>query len=97
MQVADLQRSVECDQKMFDFSVVGRDQRLPIISPGVDPFSLNRQSPAGIVDHFAIGPRFSRESAARFLKRSGNPEDASYAGRHIKDPDGINVQIFSHR
>jgi catechol 2,3-dioxygenase-like lactoylglutathione lyase family enzyme len=101
IQVADLQRSVDFYQKTFGFSVISQDQPLGIIRLGTTRtlVSLNRQSPAGIVDHFAIGvPRFSKESAARYLKqRNGTPEDDPYAGLHIKDPDGINVQIFSQR
>ncbi len=101
IQVADLQRSADFYQKMFGFSVISEDKPLGIIRLGIDRslVSLNHQSPAGIVDHFAIGvPRFSKESAARYLKqRNGTPEDDPYAGLHIKDPDGINVQIFSQR
>ena len=101
IQVADLQRSVDFYQKMFGFSVISQDQPLGIIRLGTTRtlVSLNHQSPAGIVDHFAIGvPRFSKESAVRYLKqRNGTPEDDPYAGLHIKDPDGINVQIFSQR
>jgi catechol 2,3-dioxygenase-like lactoylglutathione lyase family enzyme len=101
IQVADLQRSVDFYQKMFGFSVISQDQRLGIIRLGVTRtlVSLNHQSPAGIVDHFAIGvPRFSKESAVRYLKQhNGNPQDDPYAGLHIKDPDGINVQISSQR
>ena len=101
IQVADLQRSVDFYRKMFGFSVISQDQPLGIIRLGTTRtlVSLNHQSPAGIVDHFAIGvPRFSKESAVRYLKqRNGTPEDDPYAGLHIKDPDGINVQIFSQR
>jgi catechol 2,3-dioxygenase-like lactoylglutathione lyase family enzyme len=101
IQVADLQRSVDFYQKMFGFSVISQDQPLGIIRLGTTRtlVSLNHQSPAGIVDHFAIGvPRFSKDSAARYLKeRNGIVEDDPYAGLHIKDPDGINVQIFSQR
>ncbi len=101
IQVADLQRSIDFYQKMFGFSVVSQDQRLGIVRLGVGRtlVSLNHQSPAGIVDHFAIGvPRFSKESAARYLtQRGATPQDDPYAGLHVKDPDGVNVQIFSQR
>ena len=101
IQVADLQRSVDFYQKMFGFSVISQDQPHEIIRLGTTKtlVSLNHQSPAGIVDHFAIGvPRFSKESAARYLTQHGaSPEDDPYAGLHIKDPDGINVQIFYQR
>jgi catechol 2,3-dioxygenase-like lactoylglutathione lyase family enzyme len=101
IQVADLQRSVDFYQKMFGFSVISQDQPHGIIRLGNTRtlVSLNHQSPAGIVDHFAIGvPRFSKESATRYVtQRGARAEDDPYAGLHVKDPDGINVQIFSQR
>ena len=101
IQVADLQRSVDFYQKMFGFSVISEDKPLGIIRLGIDRslVSLNHQSPAGIVDHFAIGvPRFTKESAARYaMQRGATPLDDPYAGLHVKDPDGINVQIFGQR
>jgi catechol 2,3-dioxygenase-like lactoylglutathione lyase family enzyme len=101
IQVADLQRSVEFYQKMFGFTVVSEDKPLGIVRLGNTRtlVSLNRQSPAGIVDHFAIGvPHFSKESAARYVtQRGARAEDDPYAGLHIKDPDGVNVQIFSQK
>ena len=101
IQVADLQRSVDFYQKMFGFSVVSEDKPLGIIRLGTNRtlVSLNHQSPAGIVDHFAVGvPRYSRESAERYLtQRGARPENDPYAGLHVKDPDGINVQISLQR
>jgi catechol 2,3-dioxygenase-like lactoylglutathione lyase family enzyme len=101
IQVTDLQRSIAFYQKMFGFSVINQDQPLGIVRLGTNKVlvSLNRQSPAGIVDHFAIGiPQFSKESAARYLQQRGAiPLDDPYAGLHVKDPDGINVQIFYQR
>jgi glyoxylase I family protein len=97
IHVADLQRSVDFYQKMFGFTVVSQDQPGGIIRLGNTKVlvSLNHGSPAGVVDHFAIGiPRFSRESVARYLtQRGATPLEGDYAGLHVKDPDGINVQI----
>src|SRR5258708_39706076 len=65
IQVADLQRSVDFYQKMFGFSVISQDQPHGIIRLCTTRtlVSLNHQSPAGIVDHFAIGiSRFTKES-----------------------------------
>ncbi len=101
IQVADLQRSIDFYQKMFGFAVVSEDKPLGIVRLGTNRtlVSLNHQSPAGIVDHFAIGvPRFTRESAARYaMERGATPLDDPYAGLHVKDPDRINVQIFDQR
>jgi glyoxylase I family protein len=101
IQVADLQRSVEFYQKMFGFTVISEDKPLGIIRLGIDRslVSLNHQSPVRIVDHFAIGvPRFTKEAAARYvMQRGATPLDDPYAGLHVKDPDGINVQVFGQR
>src|SRR5215467_11496781 len=97
IQVADLQRSVDFYQKMFGFTVVSEDKPLGIIRLGTNRtiVSLNHQSPSGIVDHFSIGvPRYTKEAATRYLtQRGGRVEDDPYAGLHVKDPDGVNVQI----
>ena len=101
IQVADLQRSIDFYQKMFGFSVVSEDKPRSIVRLGNTRtlVSLNRESPAGIVDHFAIGvPRFTKEAAASYVRQRGaTPLDDPFAGLHVKDPDGINVQIFSQR
>jgi hypothetical protein len=55
---------------------------------------LQRGTPAGIVDHFAIGvDAFHRESLARELKsRGAEPFQSEAAGLHVKDPYGYTVQ-----
>lgn len=101
IQVANMQRSAEFYQKMFGFKVISEDKPLGILRLGTTKtlVSLNTQRPAGIVDHFAIGvPGFTKEAAARYAMRNGAaPLDDPYAGLHVKDPDGINVQIFDQR
>lgn len=101
IQVADMRRSAEFYQKMFGFKVISEDKPLGILRLGTTKtlVSLNTQSPAGIVDHFAIGvPRFTKEAATRYAMQNGAaPLDDPYAGLHVKDPDGINVQIFDQR
>jgi glyoxylase I family protein len=99
IQVADVQKSVNFYQRMFGFAVMSHDTKLGITHLGNAKMlvSLNQQAPAGIVDHFAIGiPSFSKETAGRYLSgRGGTVLNDPYAGLHVKDPDGINVQIFS--
>jgi glyoxylase I family protein len=97
IHVADLQRSVDFYQKMFGFSVVSQDQPQGIIRLGNTKVlvSINHGGPAGMVDHFAIGiPRFNPDAAKRYLsERGATPLQGDYAGLHVKDPDGVNVQI----
>jgi len=98
VQVVNLQRSIEFYQKMFGFSVVSQEQPRGIVRLGNGSrvlVSLNNGSPAPRIDHFAIGiPRFTDESGKRhFEQRGAMPLQGDYAGFHIKDPDGINVQV----
>ena len=98
VQVSNLQRSVEFYQKTFGFTVKSEVQAQGIIRLGTATkmiVSLNNGGTPGRIDHFAIGiPRFSNESAQRYLTQRGlTPLQGDYAGMHVKDPDGVNVQI----
>jgi catechol 2,3-dioxygenase-like lactoylglutathione lyase family enzyme len=97
IQVNNLQRSIDFYQKMFGFSVVSQDKPNEIVRLGITKtlVSLHHKNPTGIVDHFAIGvEQFNKESVTRDLKlRGATPEENLDAGFHIKDPEGLNVQI----
>lgn len=97
IQVSDLPRSVAFYQKMFGFTILSEDKPNEIVRLGGAKVlvSLHHKSPTGLVDHFAIGvEKFNRDSVARDLKaRGANPEENLDAGFHIKDPEGISVQI----
>ena len=97
VQVTNLQRSLDFYQKLFGFSVVSQDKSNEIVRLGVTKtvVSLHHKSPTGIVDHFAIGvDHFDKESVTRDLKALGTtPEENIDAGFHVKDPEGISVQI----
>jgi catechol 2,3-dioxygenase-like lactoylglutathione lyase family enzyme len=97
IHVADLKRSVQFYQNMFGFAVVSQDQAQGItrLGNGKVLVSLNNGKAAGTIDHFAIGiPRFDAQSGRQyFTQRGAMPLQGDYAGFHIKDPDGVNVQI----
>ena len=97
IQVTDLPRSIAFYQKMFGLSVMSEDKPNEIVRLGAGKVlvSLHHKSPTAVVDHFAIGvENFNRESVTRELKQRGvNPEENLDAGFHIKDPEGISVQI----
>jgi len=97
IQINDLPRSIAFYQKMFGLTIVSEDKPNEIVRLGAEKVlvSLHHKSPTGLVDHFAIGvERFEREAVTRGLKGLGaTPENNLDAGFHIKDPEGINVQI----
>ena len=97
IQVSDLPRSIAFYQNLFGLSVVSEDKPNEIVRLGMTKtlVSLHHKSPTGLVDHFAIGvDPFNKESVTRYLKQRGaNPEENLDAGFHVKDPQGIGVQI----
>ena len=97
IQVSDLKRSVDFYQKVFGFSVVSEDKPNEIVRLGTTKalVSLHHKSPTALVDHFAIGlDSFNKDAVTRELKQRGiTPEENLDAGFHIKDPEGMNVQI----
>ena len=97
IQVTDLPRAVAFYQKTFGLTVVSEDKPNEIVRLGVGKplVSLHHKSPTGLVDHFAIGvEKFNKDSVTRELREHGiTPEDNLDAGFHIKDPEGISVQI----
>lgn len=97
IQVTNLPRSIDFYQKLFGFSVVSEDKGNEIVRLGVNKtvVSLHHKSPTATVDHFAIGvDHFDKESVTRDLKALGvTPAENIDAGFHVKDPEGINVQI----
>jgi catechol 2,3-dioxygenase-like lactoylglutathione lyase family enzyme len=97
IQVTDLQRSIDFYRKLFGFSVVSEDKKNEIVRLGITKtlVSLHHKSPTGLVDHFAIGvDHFDKESVTRELQlRGASPEENLDAGFHVKDPEGLNVQI----
>lgn len=97
IQVNNLPRSIDFYKNLFGFTVVSEDKSNEIVRLGITKtlVSLHHKSPTGIVDHFAIGvERFDKESIVRDLKlRGATPEENIDAGFHIKDPEGLSVQI----
>jgi len=98
IQVTDLPRAIAFYQTMFGFTTLSEDKPNEIVRLGAGGkvlVSLHHKSPTGIVDHFAIGvEKFNRDAVTQALKARGvNPEDNLDAGFHIKDPEGMNVQI----
>ena len=97
IQVSDLPRSMAFYQNIFGLTVVGEDKPNEIVRLGVGRalVSLHHKNPTAVVDHFAIGvEKFNREAVTQTLKARGiTAEENLDAGFHIKDPEGISVQI----
>jgi catechol 2,3-dioxygenase-like lactoylglutathione lyase family enzyme len=97
IQVSDLPRSLAFYEKVFGLTVMSEDKPNEISRLGAGKIivSLHHKNPTAIVDHYAIGvENFNKERVTQQLKALGlTPEDNLDAGFHIKDPEGMNVQI----
>jgi catechol 2,3-dioxygenase-like lactoylglutathione lyase family enzyme len=98
IQVSDLPRSIAFYEKMFGLTILSEDKPNDIVRLGTGKVlvSLHQKSPTGLVDHFAIGvEKFNKQTVTRALKERGaNPEENLDAGFHVKDPEGVSVQIM---
>jgi len=97
--VADLPRSAAFYQSVFGMSTVSEDKPNQILRLGMKRtiVSLRHEPPAGTgtVDHFAISvENFNRDAVTQQLSQHGlTPQNNVQFGFHVKDPDGVVVQI----
>ena len=99
IQVTNLQKSIAFYRDIFGLSIVSEDKPNEIVRMGTTKtiVSLHHKNPTGLVDHFALGiEKFNKEAVTQELKRRGlTPEENIDAGFHIKDPEGMRVQIVN--
>lgn len=95
--VRDLQRSATFYQTVFGMAPLSEDKANRILRLGQKRtiVSLRQEDPTGMVDHFAIAVEgFNRDAVTKELAQRGlTPQENVQFGFHIKDPDGVNVQI----
>jgi catechol 2,3-dioxygenase-like lactoylglutathione lyase family enzyme len=95
--VSDLQHSSEFYQRLFGMTVQSEDKPNQILRLGAQRtiVSLRHEGQSGVVDHFAIKvDNFDRDRVTEQLKVHGlTSQNNIQFGFHIKDPDGVVVQI----
>ena len=94
--VSNLQRSVDFYQKVLGLTVVSQEAANKIARMGLKStlISLREAKPVG-VDHYALSIEgFDRDVVTKRLMQSGvTPGQDTDSGFHVKDPDGVNVQL----
>jgi catechol 2,3-dioxygenase-like lactoylglutathione lyase family enzyme len=93
IQVSDLQKSVDWYKKAFGLAELKTEEKnVVMLAVGPSHLSIRAGKQPGTIDHFAIGLDPFNEAAIveDFKKRGYNP-----SGPHVKDPDGLNVQLSS--
>jgi catechol 2,3-dioxygenase-like lactoylglutathione lyase family enzyme len=96
--VSDLQRSAKFYQDVFGMSPLSDDKNLRIQRFGAKRtiVSLRQETYSGVVDHVALGiDAFDEKAAAQELAKHGlTPKSNPQFGFHVKDPDGVNIQMI---
>jgi len=93
---SDIQRSGDWYTKMFNLSRLStKEENNYMVGLGRSHLSIHpvpKGKTPGIIDHFCIGlDKFNESAVIAELKRRGaNPN-----GLHVKDPDGLSVQLNS--
>lgn len=97
IQVTDMARSRAFYENIFGLSLQNEDVENEIVRLGTTRtlVSLHHKAPLGIVDHYAIAiDGFDREATTRALEGHGlTPAMNLDYGFHVRDPEGIPVQI----
>jgi catechol 2,3-dioxygenase-like lactoylglutathione lyase family enzyme len=96
--VSNLNRSVEFYRRVFALPLIPTNgTNLVQLGVGKQHLSIRQGSPVG-VDHFAIGVEgFNKFNVMGDLKaRGASGEDAPGVGFHVKDPDGVQVQLIAN-
>ena len=98
LQVSDLQRSSEFYQRVLVVPAENRPAGAVTLKVGKSHIVLRPGTPAGKVDHFAVGvDHFNKDTIIADLKaRGAMPSDKGEAGLHVLDPDGYPGQFQSN-
>jgi len=102
--VTDIQRSADFYNRVFGLTPLGADTPHKILRLGAKPpegqrgkviVSLRQEPPAGKVDHWAFRiDGFDAQAATPVLKSHGlTPDNTLEFGFHVRDPDGVVVQM----
>ena len=95
LTVNDVALSSEFYQRVFGLAAQNREDKTVRLALARGDIILRRGTPAGTVDHFAIGvDGFNKDSVIRDLKSRGTESsEDDVAGLYVKDPDGLHVQL----
>jgi catechol 2,3-dioxygenase-like lactoylglutathione lyase family enzyme len=96
--VSDLERSAAFYQNLFGLTVLSEDKEHGILRLGSQHviISIRKEKPYGTVDHFGVRvENFNKDAVTQTLRQHGlKPDENWQYGYHLKDPDGVNVQLL---
>jgi catechol 2,3-dioxygenase-like lactoylglutathione lyase family enzyme len=94
--VSDLERSAQFYERLGFTRQAGQSGRVSLTLDGKTRIALSANQPAGSVDHFGLSVTgFNADSAKSALRALDmTPEEGDGAGFHVKDPDGVRIQLL---
>lgn len=96
--VSDLERSATFYKNLFGLTVLSEDKEHGILRLGSKHviISIRKEKPYGTVDHFGVRvENFNKDAVTQTLQQHGlKPDENWQYGYHVKDPDGMNVQLL---
>jgi catechol 2,3-dioxygenase-like lactoylglutathione lyase family enzyme len=97
IRVSDLTRSATFYQSLFALRPLSEDKPHNILRLGDQRVivSLRQDTPHGTIDHFGVGlQNFDKPALTRELQQRGlTPQEDWEYGFHVRDPDGVPVQM----
>ena len=92
------ERAIAFYQSLFGLSVLSEDKPHGILRLGRKrvSVSIRKETPYGTVDHFGVSvENFNKEAVTQVLTQRGlTPQENWQYGFHVKDPDGVVVQML---
>ncbi|WP_420996278.1 VOC family protein [Cupriavidus sp. 30B13] len=94
ISVSDLQRSRQWYCRMFGLRVIQESEQSVLLGFGDSMLVLRPDPRPGTISHFMFGiDRFDAASLAARLRAQGLDPQADSDSFHVRDPDGLNVQV----
>lgn len=92
--VSDLDRSRDWYCRMFGLTVIQQSADSVLLGFGHGMLVLRQGDDPGTISHFMFGvQRYDEEALRRHLLDNGLDPQKDLESFHVKDPDGLNVQV----
>jgi len=98
ISVSDLSRSTEWYCRMFGLQVIQQSKESALLGFGDSMLVLREDPHPGTVSHFMFGlERYDEAALKAHLLANGLDPQKDLESFHVRDPDGLNVQVGDRR
>src|SRR5262245_6733812 len=98
ISVSDLERSADWYCRMFGLRVIQKTKESALLGFGESMLVLREDPNPGTISHFMFGLEgYDEEALKTFLLQNGLDPQKDLDSFHVRDPDGLNVQVGDRR